>query len=352
MSEETGPLDALKAAAEEGARKMAEFARGLQLPDPGHFLASFWPDEEAESRRIEAAHPPCGRFLEVDGVRLHWIEQGAEQGGSRPVVFVHGAGGMVEDLLSSRFAPMVGARHRLIAIDRPGYGHSDRPRSDGGGTKLGAPALAGPEAQARLLHRALAQLGIERPILIGHSWGGALVLAYALEFPADVAGVLVLAGWSHPARGATLWFAGLPAAPVIGNLMSRALAPALASGLAQEIIAQLFAPEPVPAAFARFPVDMSLRPSQLRANAEDLAALNPDVARLRRNYRQIAVPVEILTGGADKIVAATAHAFRLARAVPDAGFQVLPGVGHMLHHTQPEAVCAALDRLVARLPDK
>ena len=336
MSDETSPLDAFKAAAEEGARKMAEFARGLQLPDPGNLLASFWPDEEAEARRIEAAHPPSGRFIEVDGVKLHWIEQGA----GRPVVFVHGAGGMVEDLLSSRFAPMVGANHRLIAIDRPGYGHSDRPR----------PELAGPEAQARLLHQALAQLGVERPILIGHSWGGALVLAYAQEFPLDVAGVLVLAGWSHPAREAALWVAGLPAAPVIGSLMSRALAPALAAGLAREIIAQLFAPEPVPAGFADFPVELALRPSQLRANAEDLAALNADVARLRRHYKQIAVPVEILTGGADKIVDPAAHGFRLARAVPHAGFQVLPDVGHMLHHTQPEAVCAALARLVARLP--
>jgi pimeloyl-ACP methyl ester carboxylesterase len=337
VTEETGPLDALKAAAEEGARKMAEFARGLQLPDPGNLLASLWPDEEAEARRIAEAHPPKGAFIEVDGVGLHWIEQGS----GLPVVFVHGAGGMVEDLLSSRFAPMVGAQYRLIAIDRPGYGHSDRPRAD----------LAGPEAQARLLHRALAQLGVERPILIGHSWGGAMVLAYAEEFPADVAGLLVLAGWSHPAREAALWMAGLPAAPLIGGLMSRALAPALASGLAREIVAQLFAPEPVPDSFWDFPIELALRPSQLRANAEDLAALNPDVARLRRHYRQIALPVEILTGGADKIVNPAAHAFRLARAVPDAGFQVLTGVGHMLHHTQPEMVCAALERLVARIRD-
>jgi pimeloyl-ACP methyl ester carboxylesterase len=320
------PLDAWKLAAEEGARKMADFARSL------------WPDEEVEARRVEAAHPPVGRFIEVDGVRLHWIETGAGPAGARPVVFVHGAGGMVEDLLSSRFAPLVGARHRLIAIDRPGYGHSDRPRAD----------LAGPEAQARLLHQALAQLGLDRPILIGHSWGGALALAYAQEFPADTAGVLVLAGWSHPARAATLWVAGLPSVPVIGGLMSRALAPALAGGLVRDIIAQLFAPEPVPASFADFPLDLALRPSQLRANAEDLAALNADVARLRPGYKQITVPVEILTGGADKIVDPGAHAFRLARAVPDAGFQVLPGVGHMLHHTQPEAVCAALERLVAR----
>ena len=321
------PLDAWKIAAEEGARKMAEFAR------------TFWPDEEAEARRVEAAHPPRGRFIEVDGVRLHWVETGAGRIGARPIVFVHGAGGMVEDLLSSRFAPLVGTRYRLVALDRPGYGHSDRPRTE----------LAGPEAQARLLHQALAQLGVERPILIGHSWGGAMVLAYAQEFPADTAGVLVLAGWSHPARAATLWVAGLPAAPVIGGLMSRALAPALAGGLARDIIAQLFAPEPVPASFAAFPIDLALRPSQLRANAEDLAALNADVARLRTRYRQIAVPVEILTGGADKIVDPAAHAFRLARAVPDAGFQVLSGVGHMLHHTQPEAVCAALERLAARI---
>ena len=317
------PFDAWKAVAEESARKMAELARG------------FWTDEEAEARRVEAAYPPPGDFVTVDGVRLHWIEAG--QG--RPVVFVHGAGGMVQDLLTSRFAPMLAAGHRLIAVDRPGYGHSERPRAE----------LAGPEAQGRLLHQALAKLGIERPILIGHSWGGALVLSYAEEFPLDTAGVLTLAGWSHPAREAVLWAAGLPAAPVIGGLISQALAPALAGGLAQDLIDEMFAPEPMTESFASFPIALALRPSQLRANAEDLAALNADVARLKARYKQITVPVEILTGGADKIVDPVAHSFRLARAIPHAGFQVLPDVGHMLHHTQPEAVCAALARLEARI---
>lgn len=317
------PFDAWKAAAEEGARKMAELARG------------FWTDEEADARRVEAMHPPRGQFVTVDGVRLHWIETGA----GRPVVFVHGAGGMVEDLLTSRFAPLVAARHRLIAIDRPGYGHSERPRAE----------LAGPEAQARLLHQALAKLGVERPILIGHSWGGALALCYAEEFPLDTAGLLVLSGWSHPQHEAMLWAAGLPAAPLIGGLISQALAPALAGGLVHDLIGEMFAPEPVPASFSSFPVELALRPSQLRANAEDLAALNTDVGRMRVRYKHITVPVEILTGGADKIVDPKAHSFRLARAIPSAGFQVLPGTGHMLHHTQPDAVCAALDRLEARI---
>ncbi|HWK45740.1 MAG TPA: alpha/beta hydrolase [Stellaceae bacterium] len=289
-------------------------------------------DEEAEARRAERESPPIGRFLEMGAVRLHYVDRGV----GRPVVYLHGAGGMVQDFASSGLA-VAAQRYRTIAIDRPGYGHSTRTRNEQAGLKR----------QAALIHDALARLGVERPILIGHSWGGALALAYALEFPADIAGLVLLAGWSHPARHATVMLMSLPAAPLIGDLMGRTVLSSFARSMARDVLAKIFAPNPVPASFENFPIGLSIRPSQLRANAEDLRRLNLTVARLQHRYHQITVPVEIVTGDKDQIVDHRQHALRLAAALPQARLTLLPGVGHMVHHVAPEAVLAALDRVAA-----
>src|SRR3569833_3480657 len=118
------------------------------------------------ARRIERAHPPAGRFVEVDGGRLHLLELGPAD--ATPVVLLHGATGNLNDMrvaLGDRLA----ARYRVILIDRPGHGWSDRP--DGS-------ADASPARQAALLHQALQRNGISRAIMVGHSWSGALATAY------------------------------------------------------------------------------------------------------------------------------------------------------------------------------
>jgi pimeloyl-ACP methyl ester carboxylesterase len=288
--------------------------------------------EELAALRAERENPPIGRFVELDGVRLHYVDQGS----GRPVVFLHGAGGMVQDFATSGLA-VAAPRYRMIAIDRPGYGHSTRIRNEQAGLKR----------QAILIHEALARLGIERPILIGHSWGGALALAYVLRFPEEVAALVLLAGWSHPARHAAVLLMSLPAVPLIGDLVGRTLLPTVARSLARDMVAKIFAPNPVPPSFESFPIGLSIRPSQLRANAEDLRRLNPTVARLQRHYGTIAVPVEIVTGDQDQIVNHRQHAVRLAAAIPQARLTVLPGIGHMVHHVRPDAVLAALDRAAA-----
>ena len=116
------------------------------------------------ARRTERRHPPRGRFIEVDGVRLHYMEKGE----GPPVVLLHGNGAMAEDYEISGVLDRVAARHRVIAFDRPGFGYSERPR--------GTVWTAG--AQAALIHKALRQLGVRRPVLVGHSWGTLVALPW------------------------------------------------------------------------------------------------------------------------------------------------------------------------------
>jgi pimeloyl-ACP methyl ester carboxylesterase len=143
--------------------------------------------------QAERKHPPKGSFVATDGVRLHYLERGHGQ----PVVFLHGNGAMIEDMLISGVLDHAAPKYRAIAFDRPGFGHSERPR---GRSWTAA-------AQAALFAKALAQLGVERPIVVGHSWGTLVALALALDHPQSVAGLVLASGYYFPTarrRGSVL----------------------------------------------------------------------------------------------------------------------------------------------------
>jgi pimeloyl-ACP methyl ester carboxylesterase len=313
---------------------MSDLAGKFRLSDTlsviGELIAA---DDPAFS--LEERFPPLGGFVTADGVELHYVERGS----GRPVVFLHGAGGMLEEFISSPLAELLAERYRTIVFDRPGYGHSKRPHA----------GLAGPRAQASVVHSALGALGIERPILIGHSWGGAMALAYAAEFPQDLSALVILAGWAFPARQAAILLFSLPAAPFLGGMVHRVVWPTLARSLAAEAVQRIFTPNLIPPAFsASFPLELALRPSQLLADAEDLRALNPCVARMQQRYPSIRIPVELVTGNADVVVDPVRHAIPLAAMLPDARLTVLPSVGHMVHHVSPLEVRSAVDRAARR----
>src|SRR5687768_7438671 len=138
----------------------------------------------SRARQAERDHPPRGRFLEVDGVRLHYLERGA----GPPVVLLHGNVVTAEDYLWSGVLDRVAERHRVVAIDRPGFGYSDRPKG-----RLWTPA-----EQAGLLRRAFTRLGLDRPVVVGHSWGTLVALALALDHPEVVRGLVLLSGYYRP----------------------------------------------------------------------------------------------------------------------------------------------------------
>ena len=94
---------------------------------------------------IKRAHPPSGRFVEVDGGRLHLVELGPAD--APPVVLLHGASTNLEDMRLA-LADRLAANYRVILIDRPGHGWSDRP---------GGSADASPARQAKLIHQPLAR---------------------------------------------------------------------------------------------------------------------------------------------------------------------------------------------------
>ena len=131
---------------------------------------------EVQARRAEREHPPTGRFVDIDGVHLHYVERGA----GSPVVLIHGNTVSLADFEASGLIARLARMHRVIAFDRPGFGHSSRPRD----------RLWTPSTQAELLRAALAQLGVERPIVVGHSLGTLVALAMALVITTPISFIL------------------------------------------------------------------------------------------------------------------------------------------------------------------
>lgn len=286
---------------------------------------------------IERLHPPAGRFIDIDGARQHVVELGPR--GGVPLVLIHGASGNLEDMRLT-LADRLSARHRVILIDRPGLGWSARPGADS----------SSPARQAVILCNLLDRLGVARAILVGHSWGGALALSFALDHPDRTAGLVVLAPPTHPRPRRATWFYSAAATPLAGWLFARTLALPFGALLIGPALRAAFLPQaPPPRYVTRAAALLVLRPEAFLANARDVAHLKAFLARQAERYPWLAAPMTILTGDRDSVVSPQRHALALATAVPGAKLVVLPGIGHMPHHAAADRVVAEIDEIAARI---
>jgi pimeloyl-ACP methyl ester carboxylesterase len=285
---------------------------------------------------IERAYPPAGRLVEADGGRAHVLELGSAN--APPVVLLHGASGNLGDMrlaLGERLAE----HYRVILVDRPGHGWSDRPAGR---------ADSSPARQAALIHQALARIGIGRAIVLGHSFSGAVATAYALAYPDDVRGVVLLAPVTHPWPGGVGWINDLVTTPLIGPLIAHTIILPIGYFILPAAVNSVFAPQiPPPDYVERTGARMILRPSEFVANAQDLVDLKTFVTAQAPHYHEIKAPVAIVAGDADTTVSVDIHSRAIAAALPSVTLTVLPGVGHMVAYAAPDRVLAAIDEVAA-----
>jgi pimeloyl-ACP methyl ester carboxylesterase len=290
--------------------------------------------------RLEAAHPPTGQFVEVQGVRLHVAVLGLPRdapGAEPAIVLVHGASGNLEDMRLA-LGEKLAASHRVILIDRPGHGWSARPQCDDD---------ASPARQAELVAGALEQLGVRRALLIGHSWGGTFATAYALAFPERTAGLVLLSAPTHPWPADPGWYNRLALLPYIGPLFVRTCVLPLGLLLAAGASRSVFEPQAVPADYLRRAgILLVLRPKTFYSNARDLALLESFIRTQVPRYADLRTPTVIITGDRDTMVSPQINARALAATLPRAKLVLLKDIGHMSHHAAPEAVAAAIEELI------
>ena len=317
-----------------GARAMA---LGLLLALALFAGATAW-RVGAQARAAEAAFPPEGGFVEVDGRRVHYVMRGE----GPDLVLIHGASGNSRDM-TFRFMGMLEGHYRVTAFDRPGLGYTDRVDP----SRAGPWDLRGetPREQADLLRGAAALLGIERPIVLGHSFGGSVAMAWALGDSEGTAAVVDVSGATLPWPGELNWTYRFTEGRWSGAVVPWLVAAWVPQRLVDRAIAGTFAPDRVPDSYAEaLGAALAVRAASFRANARQVNALRAEVEAMAELYPTLRMPIEIVHGDADSIVGLELHSRPLAALVPGARLTVLPGVGHMPHHTDPEAVVAAIDR--------
>jgi pimeloyl-ACP methyl ester carboxylesterase len=290
--------------------------------------------------RISALFPPSGEFVELEGefegLRLHYVSRGEVRAGIAPVILIHGASGNLKDMAES-LVPALEKETRVVAFDRPGHGWSGRGRH---------PDISNPSVQARAIRAAASKLGLENPVVLGHSWGASVAAAWALDAPDSISGLLPLAGALYPWPGGVAWYHAVVRTPVAGSLFLRTLTIPGGKLLAEKGVAGNFYPDPAPDAYAeRIGLSLLFRPSHFRANSEDTSNLKPHLARQSRFYDGISVPVIVVTGNADYTVSPKIHSYAFHNAVKGSELVKLKGTGHMPHHARRDIVVDALLRL-------
>lgn len=282
----------------------------------------------ASAKRAEADCPPDGDFVEVDGVRLHYVDRGE----GPAVVLLHGNGAMLQDFELSGVLELTAEHHRVIAFDRPGFGYSDRPRS-----KVWTAA-----AQADLIAKALKQIGVGSAVVVGHSWGTLVALAMGLDHREETAGLVLLSGYYYGTARPDVLPSSIPAIPLLGDLIANTTAPLTGLLIGPAAVKASFAPAQIPDKFASFPKAMSLRPSQVRATAADTAMMIPSAIALSNRYGELDLPVIIMAGEGDLIVHVGKHAERLVGEVKGAELRIVHDQGHLFHYLVPEQVVTAV----------
>ena len=282
------------------------------------------------AKNAESENPPAGQFLEINGVRLHYVERGS----GVPLVLLHGNGSMIQDFESSGLIDLAAPNYRVIAFDRPGFGHSDRPRN----------VVWTPGAQAELIHGALRRLEVSHAIVLGHSWGASVAVALALKYPSLVQGLVLASGYYYPTLRPDL--VALPvAAPLVGDVLAHTLTPIASRVMWPFVLAKMFGPRSVPKKFEGFPKEMALRPSQIRASAAESALMIPDAFQFRNEYADLKMPVVIVAGDEDRLIDTDAQSERLHRELTQSRFHRVPRTGHMVHQTATAVVMSAINEV-------
>ena len=303
--------------------KVLSIAAGVVMAAAGAALLNHWLARKAERR-----NPPRGRFIEVQGVRLHYVERGT----GPPLVLLHGNGSMIEDFQSSGLIELAARKYRVIAFDRPGFGHSERPRH----------ITWTPEAQASLIAAALEKIEVPSAIILGHSWGTLVALALGMNYPQQVKALVLASGYYYPTARADVVILSPPAIPVLGDLLSHTVSPLISRLMWPLLLKKIFGPAPVPKKFEGFPEEMAVRPSQIRASAAESALMIPAASRLHNEYSELQMPVAIVAGAEDRLIESE-QAWRLNDEIRQSSLRRVPGSGHMVHQTATAEIMSVIE---------
>ena len=262
-------------------------------------------------------------------------EDAGGQGRGRPVLLLHGNAGFVQ--YWSAIVPKLAAHYRVFAFDRPGHGASSRASA----------RHVTPDVQARLIHAALGRLTLECPIVVGFSWGGGLSLIYALQYPGETCGLVLITPRAFPDEATRSLAYQLGRTPVLGDIFRHSVMLPIARRIIRDRLAAGYAPDSPVCEHVAAASDMWSRPGQAEATVWDSRNLDEALRSCSVRYHEITSPVVIVVGDHDR---PDRESISLSRKIPGAELVVIPRTGHLIPQVRPQAVITAIDAVAARGP--
>ncbi|MGA7704623.1 MAG: alpha/beta hydrolase [Solirubrobacteraceae bacterium] len=280
--------------------------------------------------RLPTTPHPTGKFLQLAGVKLRYLER---PGREPAVLLIHGLPGTAEDF--EDVTPLIG--RRTIAIDRPGYGFST-----GGYFPF--------SRQLQAVHETIEKLHLGHPILVGHSYGGTISLAYAERHPGELKGlVLVDAAAGHCARHdnaftrAQARFIQAIELPVLAQITDVTFSQLVRTVSSEPEEKEAFDPAPVNPRHRHRVLAITLKHGNLEAYAGEILVADKEIEAVTRGLSGVRVPAIVIQGAQDKLVN-PACGRSIAASVQGSQLRIVPG-GHMAPYTHPAAVAAAVEAL-------
>lgn len=284
--------------------------------------------------RLPAEPPlPAGsKFVEAEGRRIHYVEH---PGKEPAVVMIHGLPGTWGDW-DAVAAKLAG--RRTIQIDRPGFAFSEA-------------GYVPFDGQVRTVHALATELKLKRPVIAGHSYGGAIALAYTAAHPDEISGTVAVdpavssndVSWDRAVQARFIKAMEKPPLKQIGALTMQNIVKRISINVGGD---QAFSPDERDAGWTSRALSLTSRERDLSAMSSEMLDIKEVLDKLQLSLPKIDRRVEVIQGEGDELV--SADSVRQAAAkLPDANLVLLPG-GHMQTYTHPQVVADAVKRAVAR----
>ncbi len=288
---------------------------------------------EVEIEQAEQVYPDSGKYVDILGAPQHYFEMG--EGNTPTIVLLHGVGGSSYAWYKRGIIDSLATTCHVYAFDRAGHGHSKRPNGMNGD----------PRAQADIIHRAILELGIEKPVIVGLSWGGAVAASYAVEYPDDLAALALLAPYILPNERTVDIVYPVAQIPVLSDALLHTLAVPVGCLVRNPLTKRTFSPEPVPDDYWGETILLSQRPQAVKIMADDMSAVNTALGEESEKYGAIQVPVGIMIGEHDVYFSDDP----LPAWADSLGWQYrqIPDAGHAIHYTRAAEVVGFIREMVA-----